>query len=227
MSYTREEWSQALLQAIGNNSIALSTIEWIVAWTSIETSSTPGAQYNLLNTTEPYTPGVVSDFNSAGVKNYDSFTHGIQANAKVLMNGYYPDLYTALKTNNYSFLFNNAVMINPELSKWGTGPVFNTIISRIGQHMTDEFPGTSELTPPPPALDPVAVAIFQSVVGGSLPTDTGIAEWWFSEYKAGNFHGPALSKEWTIGDIAYQPFGSRLVEWSHTSHSIETTKAYL
>lgn len=227
MSYTREQWFRGVLSLIGNTNPTIQLVQWGVAWTKLETSGPPGAAYNLLNTTEPYTPGVVSDFNSAGVKNYDSFVHGCQANAKVLGNGYYPDIYTALRYDNFPFLVGNPVMVNPELTKWGTGPVFSQIKSLLGEGMNDEFPGTDDMVAPAPALDPVAVAIFQSVVGGSLPTDTGIAEWWFAEYKAGNFHGPALAKEWTIGDIAYQPFGSRLVEWSHTSHSVQTTKAYL
>lgn len=139
MTYTREDWSRGVLAGIGNLSPDIHIVHWIVSWTVFETAGPGSAQYNLLNTTEQNTPGVVSNYNSAGVKNYDSFAHGVQANAKVLQNGYYPTILHGLKTNNMSTLaFWND--IDRELSIWGTGSHARDIFYLIG-HMGDVFTG--------------------------------------------------------------------------------------
>lgn len=121
MSYTRDQWARAFLTAIGNLNPSPTAVNWVVAWSQFETSCCGGAAYNLLNTTEPNTPGVVSNFNSVGVKNYDSFANGIQANAKVLMNGLYNPLLQALRSNDTIALCNPGGGIQSSLGTWGTG----------------------------------------------------------------------------------------------------------
>lgn len=120
MAYTRQEWAQAFLTAIGAPITTLNT-NWVIAWTQYETSCCGGASYNLLNTTEGNTPGVVSNFNTVGVKNYDSFANGIGANAKVLQNGLYPNVLAALRSSDQSALCSPGGAIQSQLGTWGTG----------------------------------------------------------------------------------------------------------
>lgn len=172
MSYTRLQWSTGLLMDIGNKNPSPDVLYWLIAWTMCETSITsPSPSYNLLNTTEPNTPGVVKpDFNSIGVKNYDSFVHGIQANSKVLQNGFYPDILTGLKTNNISLL-KTGTNINKELSTWGTGNVQVHINSIMGMGLNESFPGsasTSLVNPPP---------MWTKIVS-DIRYDTGISRSW-------------------------------------------------
>jgi hypothetical protein len=171
--YTRETWSRALLAAIGNTTPDLKVVEWVVAWTLHETTRAPGAAYNLLNTTEPNTPGVVSNFNSVGVKNYDSFEHGIQANAKVLKNSLYPTLLTYLSTGD-TRLFTPNIAVNNDLTVWGTGKVLVSINTQLGQGMTDEFPGEA---PGVPIAAPSVPTAWHKYLP-FLRFDTGIAKSW-------------------------------------------------
>jgi hypothetical protein len=143
MNYTRKEWSSAFLAAIGNANPDPYILGYVIAWTQFE-SSPPGAAYNLLNTTEPNTPGVVSDFNSVGVKNYDSFEHGIEANAKVLQNGLYSEMFKALKDNNDIALKAPDQAIIHELGIWGTGHAADIAAraNNTGSLLPDQpFPG--------------------------------------------------------------------------------------
>lgn len=225
--YTRQEWATALLEKIGNTSPDSKVVQWVVAWTSIETTHAPGAAYNLLNTTEPNTPGVVSNFNSVGVKNYDSFVHGIQANAKVLGNGRYNLLDTWLRSG-HSGLYTVNGTINQELSVWGTGSVHATILERLGQHMADEFPGSGPTPPvsPPPSTPPPVQAVlwndleqaeYQAVYKADLTT--GIAKSWLIASRHGIDYGPALGPEKKIGDFSYQWFAYALCKWNHLTHT--------
>jgi hypothetical protein len=117
-SYTRAQWATDLLKAIGNSNPSIKTIYWVVGWTDYE-SSAGGAAYNLLNTTQRM-PGSW-DFNSVGVQNFTSYSQGIQANAIVLENGYYPTLLVALQSNDLSSLASPPASIQNELGTWGTG----------------------------------------------------------------------------------------------------------
>lgn len=127
MSYTRAQWSTDLLAAIGNVNPAGFTLAFVIGWTRQESqpeSQGPVAAYNLLNTTEPNTPGVVSDFNPAGVKNYDTYADGIQANAKVLQNGLYGSLLAALVGDDVlalgSITNTPSQGVQDNLATWGT-----------------------------------------------------------------------------------------------------------
>src|SRR5258708_14957256 len=150
MSYTREQRGTDFLKAMGNPNPSPQTINWVAAWTNFETSCCGGASYNLLNTTEPNTPGVVSNFNGVGVKNYNSYASGVGANAKVINNGYYNTLAQALKTNNTGLLYSNNAAINQELSVWGTGAVQNSIASAAqnpGSLLSQAFGGNPMSVP--------------------------------------------------------------------------------
>lgn len=188
MSYTRTQWAEALLHAIGNTPIQQRTVEFIVAWTEFETAAPPGAAFNLLNTTEPNTPGVVGNFNSAGVKNYDTFAHGILANAKVLANGRYPILYNCLRQN---LPFVAVEQINAELSVWGTGPKLASILARMGTADVQQFPGQADNTE------------WARYLPG-LKSDTGIYHSWLQKRAEA---GPPLTPE-----IEIQPHAMLVVQ---------------
>lgn len=123
MAYTRKQWATALLAAIGNTNPNPITVNWVVAWTQHETACCGGCAYNLLNTTETNTPGALGrcGTNSANVQQYDSFTNGILANAKVLMNGLYGGILAALRNNDTNALCNPGSDIQANLGTWGTG----------------------------------------------------------------------------------------------------------
>lgn len=122
MAYTRQQWAQAFLSAIGAPVTTLNT-NWVIAWTQYETSCCGGCSYNLLNTTETNTPGALGrcGTNTAGVQNYDSFANGVGANAKVLQNGLYGNILAALRSSDSSALCNPGSAIQQQLQTWGTG----------------------------------------------------------------------------------------------------------
>jgi len=152
MGYTRAQWARDFLRSIGNANPDPRTLSWVVSWTQYETSCCGGASYNLLNTTEPNTPGVVSNFNGVGVKNYANYADGIGANAKVLQNGLYPNLLAALRANNVAALGYGASTPNPgvmhDLSTWCGGCAYgNTFVSLGGSGANQVFGGNSMSVP--------------------------------------------------------------------------------
>lgn len=130
MSYTRSQWASAFLQALGNTHPTGNTIDWVVAWTDFETSGPGGGgANNLLNTTQPGFGGSPIPGQSAGVMNYPSFAQGVQANAKVLQNGLYPNLLAALQNDNYAALTNGSVY--RDLATWCGGCTYGPGISNL------------------------------------------------------------------------------------------------
>lgn len=200
MSYTRQEWATALLFAIGNTSPSLQTVQWVVSWTRFETATPPGAAYNLLNTTEPNTPGVVSDFNNAGVKNFDTFAHGIQANAKVLQNGLYETILSSMRSNaiSYALTPDGIYQVSTQLTTWGTGPVYASIIAGMGQGMNDSFPGTG----PAQLIDPLWTKHL------TLNANTGIYKSWILN---ASVYGSPVSPEY--GSPVCQEFEHSTCFW--------------
>jgi hypothetical protein len=142
--YTREAWSRAVLFALGNNDPSDVIVSWLSTWSIFETAAGSGAKFNLLNTTEKEQGS--TDFNTAGVQNFVSFSQGVSANAVTLENGYYPNIVRALKNNDIGALTTISAAIDGELAKWGTGRVQKRIISAMGQGLQDEFGGTSPVT---------------------------------------------------------------------------------
>lgn len=59
---------------------------WLVTWFALEEPAGKGAAFNPANTTLK-TDHVVSSFNSVGVRNYDSFDHGVDAFVRTLWVG--------------------------------------------------------------------------------------------------------------------------------------------
>lgn len=150
MSYTRAQFVTDVLHGIGNANPAQNVIGWCVAWSLAETghptATYSGAAYNLLNTTQP--EAGTTDFNSAGVKNYASYSQGVAATVTTLQNGYYPALLAALRSNDEVALgfSKNApsagVMAN--LGTWCGGCGYgNSFVANSGQFASEAFPGTA------------------------------------------------------------------------------------
>lgn len=126
MPFTRQQWATSLLHALGNTAPNPQVVSWVVGWTAYETACCEGARFNLLNTTQPWPNSTL--FNvlrpGFGVRNYASYADGIHANAHVLQNGYYPELFHALRTNDLKALgigSTPAEDLPHELRVWGTG----------------------------------------------------------------------------------------------------------
>lgn len=151
MSYSRENWSRSILASIGNTSPTKNVVDFVIAWTILE--SVPGrASYNLLNTR--HTLGIVgtsSNFNSAGVQSFTAYSYGIYANRNALMDGFYPVLLQALKLNDEVALgFTSGTPssdILNELSTWCGGCGYGTkVLGLIGDPRTnDVFDGDVQI----------------------------------------------------------------------------------
>lgn len=135
---TKQQWAEDLLAALGNQNPDQAQIEFVSAWEHAESGASGGAQNNPLNTEEQNTPGVQSLFNPAGVVNYDTYQHGIQAEAKVLNNGLYPDLLAALQQPGASSDAalgipggNPSAGVQQNLLTWGTSD-WQTIYGNLG-----------------------------------------------------------------------------------------------
>lgn len=82
---TRGEWAKDFAKALGNTSPSADIVNWISAWTKNENTK---ARFNPLATTLDY--GKTTDFNSVGVKNYETREQGIEATVKTVSNFKYP-----------------------------------------------------------------------------------------------------------------------------------------
>jgi hypothetical protein len=107
----RETWAKDLLRTLGMP-VSNENVRAIVAWEQAEGTS---AGYNPLATTQS-SPGA-TDFNSVGVKNYSSYSDGIDATVKTLTNGLYDPILAALRRGSSADDVANAVAASP----WGTG----------------------------------------------------------------------------------------------------------
>lgn len=87
----------------------------VVSWEYAE-SSGGGGMYNPLNTTQGGYFGE-TDFNSVGVKNYRQYNDGLAANARVIHNGYYPDVVANFRLGEDARRTCDAITRSP----WGTG----------------------------------------------------------------------------------------------------------
>jgi hypothetical protein len=114
---TRAEWVDAFLTAQScpqtpENVVAVLT--WIRSeWG--DRAPIP-ATWNPLNTTLDFPPQTV--FNSAGVKNYETFEQGVTANSNTLSLSYYPAIRGALQVGNNAAATIGAIFASP----WGSKP---------------------------------------------------------------------------------------------------------
>lgn len=115
--FTAEQWAVSFLLQAGFPTTP-ENIRAVVSWEYAESGVPPSAaMWNPLNTTQKM-PGS-TNFNYNGgypVQNYTSYVQGVQANAKVIHNGYYPNVVAALNAGNDAQAVVDAVVVSP----WGT-----------------------------------------------------------------------------------------------------------
>lgn len=106
-------WAADLLAA-ANEPRTPENLRVVVSWEYAE-SGAGGGMWNPLNTTQGGYPGE-TNANSVGVKNYVRREHGIAANARVLHNGFYPNILAALARGDNAQAVIDAIVTSP----WGT-----------------------------------------------------------------------------------------------------------
>jgi hypothetical protein len=116
------KWAHDFLTALGKPTTA-QNVRAIVAWQQAESGGGGGA-FNPLNTTQGGFTGE-TNLNSVGVKNYQSYQDGIDANVKVINNGYYGPILAALDQGNNAMAVAQAVTQTP----WGTGAGVERVLS--------------------------------------------------------------------------------------------------
>lgn len=173
-TYTRSTWCIDFLSASGIGSPDADIVQWVVAWTKMESLSGQ-VGFNLLNTTQPGYPGAFA-VNSVGVQFFCNYKDGIEANAQVLKGGGYPNLLKALTNADKPALGINSTAFGPrygfveapivgDINKWGTGHA-----QQIAQLATDNqavngsgdtFPGDANTYTNPNSVG----AVQQNIVG--------------------------------------------------------------
>ena len=133
----RSQWAADFLNKIGAP-LTQDNIKFMVAWQRAE-SGGGGGQFNPLNTTQGGYPGE-SNLNSVGVKNYQSYADGIDANAKVINNGLYGGILDALRRGNDALGAAAALTSSP----WGTG----ALVQKILQSDWGSLPGSAPTSMP-------------------------------------------------------------------------------
>lgn len=233
--FTRDQWATDLLAALGNDIPLQTVLDFVIGWTVAETNTDSGAEFNLLNTTQPASDA--TDFNSVHVKNYTSYEEGIAETVTTLENGFYPALLQALKSNDVNALTgpNNAILSN--LNTWCGGCNYGHGFITLGQaHRGDGFSyGSAPSTPIAPV--PVQVAtenqlkaaidawksVFLTIGTPPPVTGTGIYESWLANLITGKQFGPPLtheydSEDWDGNHIVVQEFAHARCEWNGAPH---------
>jgi len=90
-------------------------VNFLKTWQSFEGGN---AKNNPLNTTYKLTGA--TNYNSAGVKNYETDNDGIKATAKTLLLNYYKPIVKGLKENQPLSWYKNNAEVNKALKTWGT-----------------------------------------------------------------------------------------------------------
>ena len=106
------QWAKDFLTQLGMP-VTSENVRAVTAWEQAEGTR---AQFNPLATTQAGFAGETR-FNSVGVKNYESYADGIDANVKAITNGLYGNILAALRAGNNAMAVAQAVANSP----WGTG----------------------------------------------------------------------------------------------------------
>ena len=187
MTYTRQQFCVSLLNAIGNNNPTQPVVNFMIGW-SLEESGhnlSNAARYNLWNTTQRSTGS--TGYNSVGVQNYASYAQGIQANASTLNNGLYPNLVSALRTNNTAALGLSGGQISGsvagDLSVWVNGrrnPIAQQYVAVI--HTLSLNPGNAgKETAPGNGPGTLTGGVGMARAGTSNTYPQGQCTWWSSQ----------------------------------------------
>jgi|tagenome__1003787_1003787.scaffolds.fasta_scaffold20644786_2 hypothetical protein len=114
------QWAQDFLTALGAP-VTPSNVQAISAWEQAEGTK---AAFNPLATTQGGYTGE-TQFNSVGVKNFATYDDGIAANVKVITNGLYGNILSALQQGTSAMDVAQAVAASP----WGTGTGVERVLS--------------------------------------------------------------------------------------------------
>lgn len=90
-------------------------VTFLKTWQSFEGGN---AKNNPLNTTYKLTGA--TNYNTAGVKNYETDNDGIKATTKTLLLNYYKPIVKGLKENQPLSYYKNNTDVNKALKTWGT-----------------------------------------------------------------------------------------------------------
>jgi hypothetical protein len=115
---SREQWANDFLTQLGMP-VTGENVRAMVAWQQAEGTR---AQNNPLATTQNM-PGA-TQFNSVGVKNFESYQDGLTANIKAITNGRYSNILAALQAGNNADAVAQAIANSP----WGTGGLVERIL---------------------------------------------------------------------------------------------------
>lgn len=115
-------FSRDVLRAIGAPETA-SNMQAMSAWVKSEGTS---AAFNPLATCRK-APGA-TDFNSVGVKNFQSYEQGVQTTVGAIQNGLYQPVITALRRGDDPYAVADAI----EASPWGTGGLVRSVLHSRG-----------------------------------------------------------------------------------------------
>lgn len=122
--YTIGQFIGSVLQVLGNPAPDANVKAFMVGWWYAETGGHSGATFNPWNTEQAWPNS--TDFNSAGVKNYATYSDGVEATVHVLNNGLYVPLVSALVQNNDAALGfpygTPSAGVQRSLSNWTWGP---------------------------------------------------------------------------------------------------------
>jgi hypothetical protein len=114
------QWAKDFLTQLGAP-VTASNVQAISAWEQAEGTK---ATFNPLATTQGGYAGE-TQFNSVGVKNFATYQDGLDANVKVITNGLYGNILTALQQGNNAMAVAQAVANSP----WGTGTGVERVLS--------------------------------------------------------------------------------------------------
>lgn len=178
-STTRLNWAEQFL-ATGGWPITQQNIDAVLIWMEGENTS---AQWNPLATTFNV-PGASSNFNSAGVKNYNNFSTGLQASAgTVTGTPAYAGIDRALQQGNSTQAVVNAIASAPQWTGQAALNAMLPVLSNLGHY------GGLSVGGPPGSLDSGAVtptSMIPPVSGASslfgpastILTDLSSSAWW-------------------------------------------------
>ena len=114
------QWAKDFLTQLGAP-VTGPNVQAITAWEQAEGTK---AAFNPLATTQSGFTGE-TQFNSVGVKNYTSYQDGLAANVKVITNGLYSNIISALQQGTDAMAVAKAIAASP----WGTGTGVERVLS--------------------------------------------------------------------------------------------------
>lgn len=117
-----EEFYKAVLTSIGAN-VTPEKLKFLKAWRQGEGGR---AKNNPFNTTKTMAVDGVSNYNSAGVKNYPDRQTGLDATVKTLNLPYYKELVAKLKDDNITA---EDLANTDDLQTWGTGSLVAKVLA--------------------------------------------------------------------------------------------------